>query len=70
MGHFAKTEQYTNEEIAFLEQFCACEERGFFAMKGFPFSFEVQGNEVFLDRKTKSVTRVTIIRGYRRAPGN
>ncbi len=36
-------------------------------MKGLQFSFEVRGNEVFFDRKVKSVTRSTIIRGYRKA---
>ncbi len=67
MARYAKTEHYTNEENAFWERFCACEGRGFSTMKGLQFSFEVRGNEVFFDRKAKSVTRATIIRGYRKA---
>lgn len=67
MGRFAKIEQYTADENEFWENFCACEGRGFSTMKGLLFTFEVRGNEVFFDRKAKSVTRSTIIRGYRKA---
>ncbi|MBR0459611.1 MAG: hypothetical protein IJJ26_10275 [Victivallales bacterium] len=67
MGRFAKTEQYTPEENAFWEQFCACAGRDFRTMRGLPFTFEVRGNEVFFDRKAKSITRATIIRGYQTA---
>ncbi len=67
MGRFAKTEQYTADENEFWKRFCACEGRGFSTMKGFQFTFEGRGNEVFFDRKAKSVTRATIIRGYKKA---
>ena len=67
MGRFAKIEQYTADENEFWEKFCACEGHGFSTIKGLQFSFEVRGNEVFFDRKAKSVTRSTIIRGYRKA---
>lgn len=67
MGRFAKTEQYTADENELWEKLCACEGRGFSTMKGLLFTFEVRGNEVFFDRKAKSVTRSTIIRGYRKA---
>ena len=67
MGRFAKIEQYTADENEFWEKFCACEGHGFSTIKGLLFTFEVRGNEVFFDRKAKSVTRSTIIRGYRKA---
>ena len=67
MGRFAKTELYTADENEFWERFCACEGRGFSTMKGLKFTFEVRRNEVFFDRKAKSVTRSTIICGYRKA---
>ncbi len=67
MGRTAKTEQYSAAENAFWEEFCACAGRRFQTMKGLEFSFAVQGNEVFFDRKAKSITRATVIKGYQRA---
>ena len=67
MGRYAKTDDYTPEENAFWERFCECEARGFTTMRCLNYSFTIQGNEVFFDRKEKSITRATIIRGYRKA---
>ena len=67
MGRFAKTEQYTDAENEFWERFLSCAGRSFFTMRGLHFTFEVRGNEVFFDRRAKSVTRSTIICGYRKA---
>jgi len=39
----------------------------FSTMKGLEFSFEVRGNEVFFDRKEKSITRATVMQAYRKA---
>ena len=36
-------------------------------MRGLWFTFVVRGNEVFFDRKEKSVTRATVVCGYRKA---
>ena len=67
MGRYAKTWQYTNEENAFWERFVGCAGLEFSTMRGLRFTFEVRGNEVFFDRKEKSVTRATVICGYRKA---
>ena len=67
MGRYAKTDSYTPEENDFWRRFCACEARGFTTMRKLNFTFEVHGNEVFFDRKAKSITRATIICGYRKA---
>ena len=67
MGRFAKIEQYTVAENEFWERFVACVGREFATMRGLRFTFQVRGNEVFFDRKEKSVTRATVICGYRKA---
>ena len=67
MGRTAKTEQYTEEENAFWERFCECAGRSFLTLRGLAFSFVVRGNEVFFDRKAKSITRATVIKGYQKA---
>jgi hypothetical protein len=67
MGRTAKTSQYTAEENAFWEKFVECDGVTFTTLKGLEFSFEVRGNEVFFDRKEKSVTRATVMQAYRKA---
>ncbi len=67
MGRFAKLEQYTANENDFWQRFVGYAGHIFTTMRGLEFTFEVRGNEVFFDRKAKSVTRSTIIRGYRKA---
>ena len=41
--------------------------RTFLTAKGFPFSFMVRGNELFISRKDKSITRATVELAYRKA---
>ena len=67
MGRFAKIEQYTEEENAFWERFCGQAGRPFKTLRGLEFTFEVRGNEIFFDRKEKSITRATVMQGYRKA---
>ena len=65
MGRYAKLDQYTEEEKQFWDRLCACEGQTFTTMRGMAFTFSVKGNEIFFDRKAKSVTRSTIIQAYR-----
>lgn len=41
--------------------------RTFLTAKGLPFSFTVRGNELFISRKDKSITRATMELAYRKA---
>ena len=41
--------------------------RTFLTAKGLPFSFTVRGNELFISRKDKSITRATVELAYRKA---
>ena len=67
MGRYAQIEQYTAEENDFWKKFLACAGHEFKTLRGLEFSFEVRGNEVFFDRKSKSITRATVIRGLQAA---
>ena len=39
----------------------------FFTAKGLEFTYRIHGGEMFVDRKTKSITRSTVMNAYRRA---
>ena len=67
MGRFAKMEQYTPDEIDFWARFCACAGRPYTTMRGLRYTFRVQGNELFFDRKHKSITCATVMQAYRKA---
>ena len=41
----------------------------FFTAKGLKFSYTVKGNELFVNRKEKSITRATVELAYQRARG-
>lgn len=41
--------------------------RPFFTAKGLEFTYQIHGGEMFVDRKTKSITRSTVMTAYRKA---
>ena len=67
MGRFAKLEQYTPDEMEFWERFRACAGRPYTTMRGLQYTFRAQGNELFFDRKHKSITCATVMQAYRKA---
>jgi len=67
MGRNARIEQYSEEENIFWGRFISCAGETFYTLKGLAYSFAVHGNEIFFDRKEKSVTRATVIAAYRQA---
>ena len=67
MPKYAKISQYTAEENAFWQQFTNCAGQTFTTIRGLDFSFQIRGNEVIVSRKEKSLTRATVIQGYRKA---
>ena len=66
MGRNAKTEHYSAEELDFWRRFCELAGETFTTLHGLDFSFEIKGNEIFFDRKEKSVTLTTVIQAYRK----
>ena len=65
MGRYAKLDQYTQEEKEFWDRLCTCEGKTFTTHRGLEFTFSVRGNELFFDRKAKSITRATVMQAYR-----
>ncbi len=67
MPRFADTALYSEEENAFWEKLVRMEGKRFVTLKGLEYGFTVRGNELFFDRREKSVTRATVIAAYRAA---
>jgi hypothetical protein len=67
MGRFANTSSFSPEEQDFWRRFCALMGTEFTTRRGLKYTFSVQGNEVFFNRKEKSVTVATVMQAYRKA---
>ena len=67
MGRNAKPEQYSAEEQDFWRRFCELSGVTFTTLRGLDYTFNVKGNEIFFNRKEKSVTLATVIHAYRKA---
>ncbi len=67
MGRFANLANYTAEENLVWEQVCAGAGKTFRTLRGLEFTYTIRGNELFVDRKAKSLTRATVVQTYRRA---
>ena len=66
MPNYAK-ENYTPAENELWEGIRAHEGELFHTVKGLTFTYHIRGNELFVDRKEKSITRATINLAFRRA---
>ena len=67
MGHYADTSKYTAEELLLWERLKENQGRVFYTARGLEFHYRIVGNEMFIDRKVKSITRSTVNIAYRRA---
>ncbi len=67
MPHYADTSSCSPEEIALWERLRQCENLPFHTSKGLEFSIRIRGNELFVDRKEKSITRSSVNRAFRQA---
>lgn len=65
MGYNADTSEYTKEEIAVWNKLAENEGREFRTFKGLSFTYRIQGNEMFISRKKKSLTRSSLNIAYR-----
>ncbi len=66
MPKYADTSGYSPEENALWERLKALAGTTFVTAKGLRFSYSIRGNELFVDRKEKSITRSTVNQAYRK----
>ena len=67
MGRFADTSGYSTEENELWGKLKESESRVWKTAKGLEFRYRIEGNEMFIDRKEKSITRSTVNIAYRKA---
>ena len=67
MGRYADTTGYTEEEIKLWEKLKETQSEKFKTARGLEFCYSIVGNELFIDRKEKSITRSTVNMAYRKA---
>ena len=66
MGRMADASLYTQEEIALWNKIAAVQDQVFRTAKGLEFRIEIKGNELFVDRRKKSITRASVNMAYRK----
>lgn len=57
----------TQQEDALWNALKKLQGRTFFTVKGLPFTYEIKGKEMFINRKMKSVTWATIVMAFHTA---
>ena len=67
MPHYADTSSYTVEELAFWEWLVINQNSTFWTMRDLEFHIFIRGNELFIDRKKKGLTRATVNIALRKA---
>ena len=73
MAHYADTSNYTDEELLLwnrlieLQHEKQLQSEKFKTARGLEFTYHITGNELFIDRKEKSITRSTVNMAYKRA---
>lgn len=66
MGRMADTSDYTQVELELWEKINALQGTLLHTAKGLPFRVEIKGNELFVDRRKKSITRASVNMAYRK----
>ena len=66
MPNFADTSQYTPQERALWEALKEHEREPFATVKGLRYTYTIIGNELFVDRRGKSITRASVNLAYQR----
>ena len=67
MGRLADTSTYSDNENAFWEDLKEHQNSVYYTAHGLDFQYRIVGNEMFVTRKEKSITRSTVMLAYRRA---
>ena len=66
MGRVADTSEYTQDEIDLWEKIVEKQNATFRTKKGLEFKIEIKGNELFVDRRQKSITRASVNIAYKK----
>ena len=66
MGRTADTTNYTREETELWEKISSEQDKVFRTAKGLEFRIEIKGNELFVDRRKKSITRASVNMAYKK----
>lgn len=66
MGRTADTSNYTQAETDLWEKIAASQSLLFHTAKGLEFRIRLVGNELFVDRRKKSITRASVNMAYRK----
>lgn len=64
MGRKADTAAYTQAELELWERMAGSQGTVFRTKKGLEFRIEIKGNELFVDRRQKSITRASVNMAY------
>ena len=67
MPKFADTSGYSPEEFRLWDILIENQDKAYYTYKGLEFHYRIAGNEMFVDRKKKSITRACINKAYRQA---
>lgn len=60
----AAKEALSSEE--FWNRLASCQDHTFYTEKKLPFTYQIRGGEMFVDRRSKSITKATILKAYER----
>ena len=66
MGRVADTSGYTQNELELWQRITEVQDTVFYTAKGLPFKINVTGNELFVDRRKKSITRASVDMAYKK----
>ena len=66
MGREADTSGYTDVEIELWKRIVEKQNAAFRTKKGLEFKIEIKGNELFVDRRKKSITRASVNIAYKK----
>ena len=65
MPRYADVSCDSADELALWNELVSHQGEVFTTAKGLPFTYVVRGNEIFVDRRKKSITRATVRQAYR-----
>lgn len=66
MPHYANTSTYSEDENILWTMLIDNQDKLFYTMKQLPFKYSIKGNELFVSRKEKSITRATVNQAFRK----
>ena len=67
MPRYANVSLYSREENDLWSKLIDNQGKQYYTMKKLSFEYSIKGNELFVSRKEKSITRATVNQAYRKA---